>query len=578
MKNTSERPIRAAIVVAYFLALAACASGAGPADVAPDESDTATEGVSKVDLLWVIDDSTSMCEEQNALVRAAPAFFSRLGAAGLDLRVAVTTTDVLTEGYRGAFRHQPATGHAVGCVVSVPRQCGFDARCADLAAEHPGAWACVHGNLDEALVLNDNGTVSSACELGCSSDADCEGALGATYRCSLREGAGVGCVEPPQVLDCPAELPTVLDGSNLDLFRCTAAVGTRSTQPTQPGGLRAGVLALGRPDDPCRSTTVNMCDLVSGDALEAKRAWAATERDKVASARSAATDAARRAQLAAYDDYLAACQATLAGCTAFIDPDEPNFLRPDAALVVIFVTSRDDCTREQEGAFIDETGPCSVFLAPVKDLVSAYRALKDDAAKVFAVGLVGDPAISGHDAALLPDECTRVRQIDACACPAEGGDVAACADDLGWRLACLDACLGSSDVSPNRKCSKLVPDACRCYDHDANGVAVNVDTPECQAALADEPAYRVACQRACYLGVVKTTAVQPRPYPILCSGDYGPARYGSRYVDLIQSFGDHGILGSVCSPDGFAGVLDDVASRLMPVLGVPGPGVTALHP
>lgn len=78
MKNALERRRRLAAVIAWFLALAGCGSGAGPADVAPDESDTAVERLSKVDLLWVIDDSTSMCEEQNALVRAAPSFFSRL--------------------------------------------------------------------------------------------------------------------------------------------------------------------------------------------------------------------------------------------------------------------------------------------------------------------------------------------------------------------------------------------------------------------------------------------------------------------------------------------------------------------
>ncbi len=46
-----------------------------------------------LDVLFVIDDSASMVEEQDALVLAAQAMIARLVAAGVDFRIAATTTD-----------------------------------------------------------------------------------------------------------------------------------------------------------------------------------------------------------------------------------------------------------------------------------------------------------------------------------------------------------------------------------------------------------------------------------------------------------------------------------------------------
>jgi hypothetical protein len=49
-------------------------------------------GCSKMDLLFVIDNSGSMAQEQTNLIANFPAFISVLDASGLDYRVAVTTT------------------------------------------------------------------------------------------------------------------------------------------------------------------------------------------------------------------------------------------------------------------------------------------------------------------------------------------------------------------------------------------------------------------------------------------------------------------------------------------------------
>lgn len=67
---------------------------------------------SKADVLFVVDDSGSMCQEHRALTQAFGGFIQglteRLGVDA-DLRIAVTTTDILTEGrIKGAFRDEVA--------------------------------------------------------------------------------------------------------------------------------------------------------------------------------------------------------------------------------------------------------------------------------------------------------------------------------------------------------------------------------------------------------------------------------------------------------------------------------------
>ncbi len=48
------------------------------------------------DILWVIDDSQSMSREQDQLANSFPKFFSHMQDAGVDYRIAVTTSDVFT--------------------------------------------------------------------------------------------------------------------------------------------------------------------------------------------------------------------------------------------------------------------------------------------------------------------------------------------------------------------------------------------------------------------------------------------------------------------------------------------------
>ena len=489
-------------------ALVACGSGAQEGVEIPPDASADAEVVAPrptaLDVLFVLDVRPSMWEEQNALAKAAPAFLARLAAAGLDLRVAATTASVRSSSAAPLADDAGAFVHAA-------------------AGEHAPScvvrvpWSC---------------QTDAQCAAGVGDlpgDWSCDGAASRPIN-AINEN---GSVNSDCVLGCASDAD------------CAAALGDTYRCVTPADGVPAGCVEP-PPRDGCPADLPPVLDA-------SHLAWA---RCLLAMGTEGSVATSEGAGLQA-------------GLLALSRPDQSGFLRPDAPLLVVFSSDHDDCTREDELAFIDEESlGCTVHLKPVKELVSAYRALKADAAQVHVGGLVGYPATSGHDSPWLPDDCTRVHPTEACACPTwdEGID---CAEDLDWRLSCLDACLGKEELKPDHKCSKLIAEACRCYDHDANGVAVNADTPECRVALADEPAYRVACQLACYEAARRVSAVQPNTPPNLCAGSYGVARASPRYVDLLQAFGEHGFTLSVCAPDGMAGRLDDLATRLLETLGLP---------
>ena len=90
--------------LAFVLAAGACAAGAArdgdddddapPIDAAAVSADAAARGCEALDILFVIDNSISMSEEQDNLALNFPAFMHVIQQSRRDYRVAVTTTGV----------------------------------------------------------------------------------------------------------------------------------------------------------------------------------------------------------------------------------------------------------------------------------------------------------------------------------------------------------------------------------------------------------------------------------------------------------------------------------------------------
>lgn len=82
----------------------------------------------KVDILWVIDNSGSMCEEQAQIRAQAEAFVGELVAAGLDFQLAVVTTDMVDPSQSGRFQNQAqASDVSLTCTIEIDiSQCDVD--------------------------------------------------------------------------------------------------------------------------------------------------------------------------------------------------------------------------------------------------------------------------------------------------------------------------------------------------------------------------------------------------------------------------------------------------------------------
>lgn len=80
----------------------------GRAEVDPAREDRFTQRTApKLDALFVVDDSSSMADDAEALARGASVFFRSLENRGFDLQAGVTTTDVSMAGARGKLLGDP---------------------------------------------------------------------------------------------------------------------------------------------------------------------------------------------------------------------------------------------------------------------------------------------------------------------------------------------------------------------------------------------------------------------------------------------------------------------------------------
>lgn len=232
-------------------------------------------GPIELDLLFVVDNSSSGCRLQVELSNGladlldgstGSGITTAVGASSLDWRAAVVTTDMLSEGHIGSFRHHPA--------VSFPPACG-ESRAA-LCDEGPaGDEECAAAFGWEQAVCDIPWGVSSAfprelcdgslltrCTATCSSNADCSsfGPQGCdpdstcSHKCLPINGE---CVPRPPTDSCPDSdtLGQLLGAGDWGahyaiqgegtLLACAAAVGAEQTKNAGlEQGLGAALAAL----------------------------------------------------------------------------------------------------------------------------------------------------------------------------------------------------------------------------------------------------------------------------------------------------------------------------------------------
>jgi hypothetical protein len=327
----------------------------------------------KLDFLWVIDQSASMCQEQRALSSAFQGFIKELGKLGaIDAQMAVVTAqqapDKTAIKVVGRFMKTPATAFPPNCMERVRMPCITTGQCkapfkftfpkstdSSMCANKTitttpamkdsgtgksiGSWNCKSPPV-ASHVANLNCSVNSYCESRCNpknGDKDCEifnkKDDSQKAECKIPGGGtnsdSAGCMFPPDTKSCPkpSELPDIVQQADLSkYFGCIATVGAAQTPESKfEGGFRSAWFALDKTGPNCDYDacikSLRRCCLDGGK-------WC--EKDKSGTASNGKCASEIKSLCEPLKDKKN-CQAT-------------RLLRPDAYLVIVFISDDDDCS------------------------------------------------------------------------------------------------------------------------------------------------------------------------------------------------------------------------------------------
>lgn len=426
--------------------------------------DTFVPGPPKVDLLLVVDDSSSMCQEQRAL---AGLFESLVGGlADVDLRVAVTTPNVCAadkEGaVRGKFVYQPATSLPPSCGERRRVPCMADADC-QARADLPDAanWVC-EGTTPDALwtcdlppdVKQSTGaddkypgdflfSFHAECRYKCTKDADqCATVFGDPASACVYPGNDAShatCMVKPATTACPANGPKVLNASVVDAYLASWKGGSWAGDPSWAGKTDAEVRPLIRNLLFSCMTMIGAQQSICGNQEQGLlAAWMALD---------PAGENAVQAQ---------------------------SFVRADAVLAIVVVSDEDDCSGAAKVAAEDygrcacladtagctPDGTCGLTpgpLVPVADMVANLKSLKADPSKLVFTAITGG-ILAGSTMTPGADVVQAAKRYFECKCdikaprtaPYTFGCMSATGSaELGTRYLAVAGALGASGVSGN---------------------------------------------------------------------------------------------------------------------------------
>ncbi len=462
-------------------------------------SDSATiRGKTMFDVLWVVDNSNSMCQEQENLTRNFAAFVHRLSSLDADFKMGVVTTDVREGVDRsgrplvpGALQHDPAEDLSAciqadysddgnycqtdsdcgigGCLCGIPhiRLCSSDADCGQ----------------GEACVSSAGGATLKYCAATCSGAGD--------ESCAVRAGQNrvFVCAQPPEHqdgyycllrtcntdADCPEDETVQVAGlEHRYEYSCMphegeAGVSYCRRKERFPIECEHGGCPLGGECDPVTKTcpAYAVCPAPTCDCP--KELGAVLEIKDIGGDEAAQQEASRRFRcMATVGTKGDPTERGLEAIERFIErdsqkPEGQRFLRDEAHLVIVILSDEDDCsgyeqakqaymaqyqeTRLSQCPEIPETPPdltlriCDWYkqdLRPVDEFVEEVKALKKDPLKIVVATIVGTEMLECVESCPTPDghSC-----IESQYCEDECQDPLFCAE----RVFGYDVCSGQGE-------------------------------------------------------------------------------------------------------------------------------------
>ncbi len=465
--------------ISVLICVLACGSPAVtlPVTGADASADGVSASVAKkYDILWVIDHSASMAQHQHALTDAIPQFVKQIQAAGtLDVQSAVVTVQQIADSPSavgatvkqiGAFRHEPVLNlpptaveqFVAPCYVDGPsggttpsEQCkvGFDftfqagtnyqlpatslvhdgnvtLHFASLVAASDmsptNEWRCNQvGNA--GLVTNLNGSVNGGCWRHCATDKECQDVFGdPAFICYTPGGANgdpatAGCTLPPQTANCPSpdKLPPILPNNQLDLLRCTAAVGVSSSpQSGFEGGFRSAWSALDPQGPNCADA--NHCQntqFIRADATLVLIFLSDSDDCSVVADKSLDDPNALDAWLPKEDWQVCQLLGDAAGGNVALNEARCRYLQAKDATPTTFPCPGDcaagDAPCEQTAAAnVAKNALVDARFATVEDYRLKFQTLKADPQQLIVAAISGDSPIVSYANGAQPAETAQV--------------------------------------------------------------------------------------------------------------------------------------------------------------------------
>ena len=454
----------------------------------------------KIDFVWVIDNSNSMCEEQSVLSKNFETFTNQLQSfITIDARMAVVTTNVLSE--RGKFSNTPASAFPPPCRRELIKKCLTHEDCLLDAQDSGGLpalggdsyWHCTWLNKEDPSVVNfedantlvnGNGSINSRCQLVCTNDEVCQDNFGDDLLCKQYNPElklENGCMVPPPTDGCPNNLPKYLElnssVSNIEQFPCLATVGANSGfNANLEQGLNAARFAL--------------------------------------------------------------------------DPNGPNagqakdFLRSDAWLVLIFISDEDDCSLTTDCLLSGADGDWSWNDI---DYIKENCLLREQYPRCAQLGDVYGKGAWKLNTCSTDDQCTTTEDDQCCKmlvgdeCIKPAQDDPATEEDESETGHCTEPRFPPSE-GPLEPVSRMV-NFFKSLKSDPARVLVASIVGDSQEI---DPETREADIKAFHFSEANPGHYAPRTF--ICSSENGIADFGSRYIELAEGFGPNGIVANICGP------------------------------
>ncbi len=517
----------------------------------------------KLDFLWVIDNSSSMCQEQASLARSFDSFVTQLESyLNVDINLAVTTTNAIKG--QGQFSNTPATIFPNASRETKLLPCAANLDCVDAFG---ASWACnppqsTGGSL---LLYNKNGSMNSSCTYVCDSDNDCcenfcyldecgddmscvdqmcgDPDGGCTQTCKAPGGgsdAVKNCVAQPDTGDCPTSgIPTVLTEASLAYFPCIATVGAdQHYSANLESGLKTAWMAL----DPNGLQGKQSAGFLRDDAYLII-VFVSDEDDCSIDEdfSSPSFDCEKDGDCPGYTlckgglchgivkkDYYNICallgeykgkahhecayNANCRDCETDVDCDQGWYCKGDKKCRPYIYGFNTIATFQQPA------GTPLFALTPVSKYYSQLRSLKADPAKVLVAAIVGDAIIKKSDQkSLISEDCLEDEKMERC---------------QNYLAAKADA---------SNKCLE---------DPSADG---------CEDFLA----LKQACAQECYVASKGDNKNPQAKNSYVCTSPYGTSDWGNRYIRLAEMFGPNGIVSNMCAEEGISPALEEVAELII---------------